>query len=116
MAQAQQLTVRPKVVNLALYAGDDAFLDLHVLNADGSAGDLSGATVRAQIRSDASSSTVAATWVPTIDGNVIHLHLLSVDSRGLRPTSVFDVELTDSSGVVTTLANGSISMQAQVTR
>jgi hypothetical protein len=92
------------------------FLDVVVNRTDGTPSDLTDYLVRAQVRATPNATLVLATWTPTIVGNTIHLLLLGSESRALPLQTVWDVEITSPAGVVTTLAAGSISMKAQVTR
>ena len=92
-----RLSIEPQVVNLKLYRGDDAFVDIVVSNDDGSPTDLTGAMVRAQVRKSVAATT-ATSWDTTIDGDTIHLHLDSTVSESLPTAGVWDVELTDRGG------------------
>jgi hypothetical protein len=111
------LTALPANVNLSIYQGDDFQMTIAVNNPDGSPADLTGATVMSQIRAAASqSSPVLATLTPSISGNVISLHLASVDSAALPPSAVWDCQMTDAKPYVTTLVAGTVTSTPQVTQ
>jgi len=105
----------PIIVNLLLYAGDDLGFALLVYDADGSDSDLSGATVRAQIRANPAAQQVAGEVLCTIDGNAVQLHILGTVSQNLPGAAVWDCEMTRG-GMVTTLVAGTVRTTADVTR
>src|SRR5215471_4450025 len=91
--------VLPAAVNLKFYAGDDFYLDVTVNNPDGTAADLTGRTVTAQIR--------AAAGAATVTGNIIHLHLANADSAKLDGGYRWDCQSANADGSdKTTLAAG----------
>jgi hypothetical protein len=108
----QNIDALPLTVNLALYAGDDFYLDLTVTNPDGSEADLEGMAARAQIRARAGNPDVMAAFDAEIEGNVIRLHLTSTATQGLSGKGVWDCQLTD--GTVATLAAGRVTFTAAV--
>lgn len=111
------ITRLPIQVNLVLYEGDDFTFMVTVRDSAGLPVDLTGVTARAQIRTSVSAESILGEFTPTIDalaGN-IWLHLDDSVSSILPPTGVWDVEI-DRSGDVETLAAGTISMTADVTR
>jgi len=111
------ITALPATVNLVLYQGDSFAMDLAVWGDDDSSVpfDLSGATVRAQIRTSPEDTTVAGQFAPSVTGNVIRLTLSSAVSTGLPRQAVWDVDITQA-GWVTTLAAGTVSLTAEVSR
>jgi hypothetical protein len=117
-ASPQTVSALPATVNLALYQGDDMYLDLTVTDPDGSAADLTGATPKAEIRTAPSSDVVAAEFVITgVSANTIHLHLPHAASAALGAGEMaWDCQLTRSSGDITTLAAGRVSVTGEVTR
>jgi hypothetical protein len=114
VSTASTVTALPTVVNLNLYAGDDFYLDLTVTNPDGSAADLSTAVATAQVRAHTSApDPPLATFTATIAGNVIHLHLHSVDTATLT-AGVWDCQIATPD--ITTLVAGSVTVTGEVTR
>ena len=113
---AQTLGTLPLNVNLVLYRGDDFYLDVTVVDTNGGAVDLTGFTAQAELRPDTTAGTALASFTETISGNVIHLHLPASEALNLLPDTVWDVQLTDATGVVTTLAYGDATTTPDVTR
>jgi hypothetical protein len=114
---AVQLTALPATVNLSLYAGDDFTMRVDVTDADGEPFDLTGWLPESQIRARARSETIAGEFVATLDESAIILHLTPQVSAGLPSRCVWDVQISrDEEHEVITLAAGTISMTAQVTR
>jgi hypothetical protein len=109
------LTALPMTANLFIYAGDDFYVDLIVVNSDGTSTDLSSATAKAQIRAKPTDPDPAlASFTATISSNVIHLHLPSAQSTGLVGTLVWDCQITYPD--VVTLVAGTVSVTPEVTR
>ena len=106
----------PVLVNVKLYAGDDFAMALTVLTADGSAADLSGVAVLAEVRESSVSMAAAATFSASVAGNVISLSLSHEDTADLPALGVWDCQILDSGGHVTTLVYGQMRAVAQVTR
>jgi hypothetical protein len=114
---SQPVNATPQAVPLTLYRGDDFFLDLEVTDPGGAAADLTGATAEAQIRASAADVAVLASFDATVTGNVVSLHLPSVEAANLTTkTAAWDCQLTDSDGIVSTLAAGPVTITADVTR
>lgn len=84
--------------------------------------DLTGWTVRAQIRPDVSSSTVLFEWSTTlhnatVTGSKVTLSLTPQDSAGWTWTdAVYDVHLTDLVGRVARVTGGAVVVSHEVTR
>jgi hypothetical protein len=106
----------PQPVNLVLVRGDSFYMTIAVDDLDGQPADLTGASCRSQIRQTVESAQIAGTLDPVIAGNEITLYLLATVSAALPLASVYDVELTDAGGLVTTLITGSITLRPDVTR
>jgi hypothetical protein len=106
----------PDTVNLRIYGGDDIGFSISVYDEHGQDADLTGATVRAQIRTTVEAEEVAGEFDPDLDGNVIRMHLTNSTTAALPRSTVWDCELTDSSGWVTTLVAGEIDTTPSVTR
>lgn len=108
----------PLQVDLTLYRGDDFFLDVEVTDSGGAPFDLTGYTAAAQIRATADAADPpAASFDPVIAGSTIHLHLPHGEATGLpTPNGAWDVQITDATGIVTTLAFGAVTTTPDVTR
>lgn len=116
---AGPISALPLSQDLALYAGDDFYLDLTVTNPDSTNADLTGATPKSEIRVTAADTTAIATFIATVDAvnkNVIHLHLSHTSSAGLPAAAVWDCQITDAGGNITTLVAGKVTVTAEVTR
>lgn len=104
----------PSVVNLVLYQGDDFFVRITVGSP---VGDLTGYTAKAEIRTTAASNTALATFDATIiDAFTVGLHLPANQSKLVTTAAVWDVQVTDPAGQVTTLAYGTVAVTREVTR
>jgi hypothetical protein len=103
---------RPDQVNLCLYAGDDFYLDLTVVNPDGTASDLSGLTATAEVRAT-TDDPVIATFTATMAANVVSLWLAAADVAALPAAAVWDCQLQGAS--TWTVAAGTVRTAAQVT-
>lgn len=105
----------PAPIELALYAGDDFRLDLHVRDQiTGQDADLTGYTPSAQVRLTRADTEVLASFDATIDGSTVHLHLHGADTATLPTPAVWDCQLAGTD--VTTLATGRVVVGAEVTR
>jgi hypothetical protein len=109
------LVSTPECVNLALYRGDDFYIDITVTYQDsGDPADLSNALATAMIRARAGDQRAPlASFAATIEGNVIHLHLTSTASAGLPTSAVWDCQIATPD--VTTLVAGTITTTPDVT-
>jgi hypothetical protein len=108
----------PERVDLTLYRGDDFHLDVTVTKADGTPLDLAGIVPTAQVREtpDAADPPLA-TFLVTVTDNVIGLHLTHLEAALLDDTpAVWDLQLNDAAGGITTLVRGSVAVTLDVTR
>jgi hypothetical protein len=109
----------PQTVNLALYEGDDFWLDLTVSDAAGGPADLTGMVAKSQIRKTASevADQLLATFDCVIAGNIVHLHLPSSAAAMLSQSGVWDCQIatTGAPPLITTLAAGAVTVTPQVT-
>lgn len=113
-ATATVVGAPPALVNLLLYQGDDFYLDI-ILSGSGAI-DLTSYTPKAEIRPTPGSATLIASFAVTITGaTTMRLHLLHAQAELLVGDAAWDVQITDSAGVVTTVAYGSITLTKQVT-
>jgi hypothetical protein len=105
--------------NLSIYEGDDFMALVTVLNTDSTPADLTGYTVQAQVRTGPADSnpTVSAEFQCTFSGNVITVVLPHTATIALTAaTYVWDLQLTDTSGWVSTLLAGAVRVTKDVTR
>jgi hypothetical protein len=123
-AQAEQMAIAsarlvgqsPMRVDLSIYQGDDFFLNVEVDDTVSSI-DLTGYTPKAEIRAVAGGPTVIATFDAVIlSPTTVGLHLPNDQSDLLTAAAAWDVQITSPTGVVTTLAYGSVIVMKQVTR
>ena len=114
-APPKTISALPTVVNLLLYAGDDFYLTLTVLLPDGNPADLTSAVAQAQIRPAPGDPSIS-TFTAVVTGNVVTLHLPAIESAVLPTSAVWDCQITETNGTVTTLAAGNVTMTAQVTQ
>lgn len=114
------LTSLPAPVNLSLYAGDDFAFTISVANPDGSAMDLTGYTVAAQIRATPTSSTVLGSFTCTLvtppTGGIISCALPNTVTATLASGGAFDVQMTSGASTITTLVAGTVTVTGDVTR
>jgi len=115
-SSATTVSALPDVVHLGIYQGDTFPLTVAVYDPDGVPIDLTGVTAKSEIRQTADSTTVAATFVPSVSGNAIDLLLSATDTAALAGGYVWDCQITDIDGSVTTLCGGIASVTKQVTR
>lgn len=107
-------------VNLTIYQGDDFAADITVTEPDGTTpADLTGFTAQSQIRTsltDTSPNGVAE-FQTGIEGNVITIVLRhDVTETLTKPSYVWDLQLIDGSGWITTILAGQINVTKEVTR
>jgi hypothetical protein len=105
----------PAAINLLVYAGDDLYLDLSVTNV-GAPADLTGYSAKAQIRATPADTAILATLTATIAGSTVHLHLVHTDAATLSGSAVWDCQLTDPIGNISTIAAGTVTVTPDVTR
>jgi hypothetical protein len=108
----------PQEVDLVLYRGDDFYLTVTVTAAAGGPFDLTGYVPTAQIREtpDDADPPLAA-FTATVAANVITLHLTHTAAAALTvDPAVWDVQIADPLGGITTLARGSVTVTLDVTR
>lgn len=110
----------PKKVDLSIYQGDDFFMTVWVRDDTGELVDLTGYSVRSEIRGRSDAATTLATFTTTISAaGRVDVRLPSSVTATLTPgTAVWDLELTDpaTGGRVMTPCAGNVSITAGVTR
>lgn len=105
--------------DLRIYQGDDYAAQVTVYNPDKTIADLTGATAKAQIRPAIAdkSAQVSAEFTTAVQApNVIFLTLANYQTRTLNGKYVWDLQVTLSTGVVTTILAGAVIATAEVTR
>jgi hypothetical protein len=107
-----QVTPLPQVVDLALYAGDDFAA---VLTLDGTLS-TAGASVLSQVRPGRDSNVVLAEFGASVSGQAVTLTLPGAATEGLAGALVWDCQLTLATGLVRTVAGGSLAVTRDVTR
>ena len=112
---AEKVGQLPTNIDLVIYEGDDFHLVLGVA-ASGVPVDLTGYTAKAQIRSTTESDVVLAEFDCDINLSEVLLHLTSADATDIAAATVWDVQVTDADGEVTTLAYGRVTATQEVTR
>jgi len=78
--------------------------------------DLAGATVAAQVRVTANSTTILTTLGTAVTDNVIDVEIHSASSQLLPGSAAWDLQLVYPSGDVRTIVAGAVSARADVTR
>lgn len=108
------------MADLSIIRGDD-YRVMVTLTSNGAPFDLTGYTAKAQIRPSTAPSAVlyaeftATVETPATDG-VIKLELDNVTTSALTGNGVWDLQITDSGGWVTTVASGAVTLVPDVTR
>lgn len=108
----------PSQANLALYQGDDYAAVITVTNSSG-VPDLTGCTAQAQMRvgpADIASAVVVEISAEVAPPNLINLEIPHGVTLQLSGQYVWDLQLTDPSGTVTTILAGSVIVTREVTR
>lgn len=109
--------------NLDIYQGDDPAWRVTVMT-EGSPGvppvpaDITGYTASAQIRRAVADvdPVVVATLSATVESPWVHLSLTHTQTALLTGRYVWDLQLTSSGGAITTILEGNVIVQAEVTR
>jgi hypothetical protein len=107
------------IVGLNIYAGDDYEAVVTVVDDQGNPFDLTGYVAQSQIRTSLTdnSPTPAATFACTINSNQITMILDHTQTAGLTKSGyVWDIQVIDASGWITTLLAGGVSMTMEVTK
>jgi hypothetical protein len=105
-----------KTQPLDLYQGDDYAAIVHV-TFGGAPADLTGYTVDAQIRrNNADADPIEATIGATISGSDIILDIDKSVTTILPGSHMWDLQLTDATGTVTTIMRGPVRVMLEITR
>lgn len=107
------------VYNLSIEQGATWELSLGVEVSEGTDMDLTGSTVESKLAKshyDDDPLGISATIINHVDGK-LRLSLTAAQTSQLDPSHeyIYDVELTDSNGVVTRLIQGRISISPSIT-
>lgn len=123
IAGPNTVSLKPPVINLALYAGDGANLRLVATDLDGDPFDLRG-TVRAQIRQTRRDPELLLEWAVEMaqaEQGIIILRLTGEQTRGLMKDAgtfkgVWDCVWTMDDSEPVTLLQGDVNCELDVTR
>lgn len=104
--------------NLDIYQGDDYAASVTVRNADNTAADITGYTASAQIRRAVADvdAVIVATITCTVQSPLVLLALTHTQTEALTGRYVWDLQLTSAGGAVTTVLEGNVIVDAEVTR
>jgi len=104
--------------NLLIDQGSDYIQDIIVTDTSNNALDLSGYTGMAQIRKAYSSTNAISFSVATTSNGTVQISMSSSNTNLLTPGQyVWDCELTEiSSGIVTRIVEGNVTVTPSVTR
>ena len=108
-----------KTAHLDLYQGDDAAWTAVVRDASGVLLDLAAITPRAQIRrkvADADPVIVYEIPITVVSAGTMLLNIPHDVSRTLNGAYVWDLQLTDAAGSITTILAGKVNITLEVTR
>jgi len=112
----------PTNASLNLYQGDDWAGLVSVYQADGTTPfDLTGYTARAQIRRDVADralDVLAEITIGVVDaaGGLLSLDLDHTVTATLSGHLLWDLQLTDAAGEITTILAGGVNVTSEVTR
>ncbi|PEL12651.1 hypothetical protein [Bacillus sp. AFS017336] len=96
--------------NFSMYAGDSKEIVVSVVDENGVALPLSGATVKWILMNNSSSITKNTTNGITLSGSDIHIKLDPADTLTLTGLYEHEIELTDSLGNVSTVTKGTVNI------
>lgn len=115
----------PGSYNITIYQGDTYKKTFGLKDGNGVAIDLTGQTPKAQIRVNQASSSVLLEFTAALETQAgatlgqVTISATHADTAALTPADaygVWDLQLTNGSGVVTTYIGGKASVVAEVTR
>ena len=108
----------PGAADITLYQGDDFACVVDVSNADGTPADLTGYVVLAQLRRSVADEApeVELEFTTQINGSMILLSLTHEQTAGMIDRYAWDLDLTDTAGMVTTVLAGRVAITQEVSR
>lgn len=110
------------MTNLIIDQGTTWAMMWPIVDTDGNPIDVTGWTVQAQIRPSVTSNEVYHEWTTeagnaTTEQGAVVLSVSAPESTGWNwRSAVYDVELTDPQGRVARIAEGNVTVSAEVTR
>lgn len=107
--------MQPANLDLDLYRGDSARMQVTLWDKDHLPIDLTGVSARAEIRDRPAGTTVIPLTCAITLPNIIDMTLKAKDSRDLPPAGVWDLQLTYVSGEVSTPLAGQVKVTPDVT-
>jgi len=104
--------------NLALYQGDDFSAVVTVTNGQAPADVLTGYTAQAQIRKTFAdlATDVECEITTSIDSPYIYLQIPHDVTAKLAGNYLWDLQIADAGGLITTLLAGAVTVSLEVTR
>jgi len=104
--------------NHDIYQGDDYAADVTVTLEDGTPADITGYTAQAQVRLAVADvdPVVVATFATDVQSPQVFLSLTHDQTKVMSGRYVWDLQLVDAGGIVTTILYGNVSVKAEVTR
>ena len=104
--------------DLAIYQGDTFSATVTIRNVDGTPADISGYTAQAQIRRAVADAdpVVEVEMSATVESPQVHLSIPHDETVGLTGRYVWDLQIIDGSGAITTVLAGKVIVTSEVTR
>jgi hypothetical protein len=109
----------PDTANLDLYEGDDYTATVLVTDASGNAVDLTGYTISAQVRvgpADANPTVAVEITCTFTAPNQIMLTIPHSTTKTLSGRYMWDLQVKSSTGIITTILAGGVTVTAEITR
>ena len=109
----------PFALNLSVNTSTNFKQSFTLTNDDGTALNLTGYTIKSQIRKHSSSTTAVnfSATAPSPTSGVVKLELQPSDTASLKPGRyVYDIVITDPSSIATRVVEGSVIVSKTVSR
>src|SRR5262245_66153135 len=107
--------MQPANLPLELYRGDSMRMRFTLLDQQSQPVDLTGVIAKAEIRDRPAGDKITPLTCTITLPNIIDVMLQAIDSEGLPPAGVWDLQLTYSSGEVKTPLAGQVTVTPDVT-